>query len=311
MRYATRDISSRFQPPLRQTPSLYGYFTTALTTTMSGFAALNANGHEPQQDSKYQASVQAAFPEPQLQQRIFVAGARDPVLSTLFHDIAQSVLHSRSQPHSSPPPSKKRKLEDNASQAPAQSQPNGASSGALQNPQTAFSCKDVSFQIPMRKKLRLDLATDAQNSSRHAVRMVNQTSNETEYTLPSDQIEQAFCMAVPDKQARQTNFVLYPNAEAGLEPVVFALNEAAPAAGVISGGDAVQEDDTYVSVTERALTKILKSNGTRLVKPTDAEFASSIPQSHRKGEKGYHVRAHRGSKEGTRTRAALTVNYDH
>lgn len=38
--------------------------------------------------------------------------------------------------------------------------------------------------------------------------------------------------------------------------------------------------------------------GKTVVFPDPDEFESAIPQSHRKGEKGYHVKAHRGSKEG-------------
>jgi hypothetical protein len=33
--------------------------------------------------------------------------------------------------------------------------------------------------------------------------------------------------------------------------------------------------------------------------PDARDFSSAVPESHRKGEKAYHVKAHRGSKEGT------------
>lgn len=268
---------------------------------MSGFAPLNANGQS--HDAAWMKSVQAAFPA-ELRDRMIAAGSQNVQLSQLFADIAQHVLSAQhqSEPHSN---TKKRKLDDSSSQAPTQAQTNGASSAALKSPQSVFSCKDVSFQIPVRKKLKLDLAADAKNPNKQEIRLVNQTSNETEYVLRADQIEQAFCMAVPDKQARQTNFVLYPKVEEGVEPVVFALNEAAPVQGALTGCGAIEEGDTYASLTEKSLNRTLVLTGIKLVKPTDAEFASAIPQSHRKGEKGYHVRAHRGSKEGEKRPHAL------
>ena len=52
----------------------------------------------------------------------------------------------------------------------------------------------------------------------------------------------------------------------------------------------------------RALNKCLSATADgaakKVVVPSDAEFASAVPQSHRKGEKAWHVKAHRGSKDG-------------
>ncbi|OTA22171.1 Histone chaperone [Hortaea werneckii EXF-2000] len=43
---------------------------------------------------------------------------------------------------------------------------------------------------------------------------------------------------------------------------------------------------------------MLAKYGKKIARPTEKEFASAIPQSHRKGEKAWHVKAHRGTKEG-------------
>lgn len=51
-------------------------------------------------------------------------------------------------------------------------------------------------------------------------------------------------------------------------------------------------------ILETALNAVLQRNGKRLVLPTEDEFVSAIPESHRKNEKTYHVKAHRGSKDG-------------
>ncbi|KAF1820162.1 Rtt106-domain-containing protein, partial [Dissoconium aciculare CBS 342.82] len=72
-----------------------------------------------------------------------------------------------------------------------------------------------------------------------------------------------------------------------LDQLVFTMNE--PKAGA-------EIDD--VLNTETQLNGLLAPYNRAVTRPSDAEFASSVPQSHRKGETAYHVKAHRGSKEG-------------
>ena len=43
---------------------------------------------------------------------------------------------------------------------------------------------------------------------------------------------------------------------------------------------------------------IQAKTGKSVIFPTEDEFASAIPQSHRKGEKAFHVKAYKGSKDG-------------
>jgi hypothetical protein len=50
--------------------------------------------------------------------------------------------------------------------------------------------------------------------------------------------------------------------------------------------------------TADMLNKQLKPFGKSVVFPDEGEFASAIVQSHRKGEVAFHVKAHRGSKDG-------------
>lgn len=52
---------------------------------------------------------------------------------------------------------------------------------------------------------------------------------------------------------------------------------------------------------EGLVRRILDENlsQTKVVCPDEREFASAVPEAHRKGEKAYHVKAFRGSKEGT------------
>lgn len=250
--------------------------------------------------STWSQAVQSAF-DANLAARILEAGQRyQGELPALFGDIAKHVLSTTSRT-SLPTNSKKRKLDD----VPHSSHTNGDSTTAISNPSVSFECKNVSFAVPARKKLKLQLVADTKDSSRREVRVLNAQSNDVEYTIFNAQIEQAFCLPVPEKQQRQWNFVLFPQTGATTvegapcEQMVFTMNETKPD-DASSSTRATVEGDTYVSVTEPELNALLQPYGKRVVRPTDAEFSSSIPQSHRKGEKAYHVKAHKGSKEGVK-----------
>jgi hypothetical protein len=57
----------------------------------------------------------------------------------------------------------------------------------------------------------------------------------------------------------------------------------------------VQDGGLIDQTLNRCLEKTLAG---KLIEPNDAEFASATPEAHRKGEKAYHVKAFRGSKDG-------------
>lgn len=119
--------------------------------------------------------------------------------------------------------------------------------------------------------------------------------------------EQALCFPVPEKAQRQWNFVIFSrralDAVSGAEvpeaeQVVWTMNETAPTNVTAAAGYEPLENDTYVTSCLRSLNACLKPLGKTTVIPSEKEFASAIPQSHRKGEVAYHVKAHRGSKDG-------------
>jgi hypothetical protein len=166
-----------------------------------------------------------------------------------------------------------------------------------------YECNDVSLQVPARKKMKVELVRDEGNGERSYITLNNQATSEVEYALAASDVDQVFCLPMPDKQARQMNFVLFPQSAvlersgAVAEPILFVMNDAVHS-GVVAPASLLAEGDTFITITQRALDTWLSGYGKRVVTPSAAEFASSIPQSHRKGEKAYHVRAHRGSKEG-------------
>lgn len=261
----------------------------------------------PQGDMQWFSTVQAAFPDQELCRRIYSEASLQPQrLPGLFEDISRYVLSLKTQqPQSAqelPTNQKKRKLEDGT----AQPQTNGAVGGGITNASVAFECKDVSVQIPARKKLRVQIVEDTADTSKCELRLLNPT-NDVEYSIPAESIDQVLCLPVPDKQQRQSHFAVFPkpgaldSKGAVAEQVLFTLNETSPPASAASTKDPVATEDTYVTVTHRAFTRMLQPYGKQVIVPTASEFASARPQSHRRGEKAYHVNAYRGSKEGTHT----------
>ncbi|KAK3055314.1 hypothetical protein LTR09_003867 [Extremus antarcticus] len=251
------------------------------------------------------SAVQSAFPK-ELSNRILLEIGHEQRFFPLFVEISNyvsSVQGPRGATQDLPTNTKKRKLEDGSS-AGQQPQQNGATLHGVSKPVISFECKDVSVQIPARKKLKVSLVRDEQDSRRAEVRLLNQSTDAIECALQSDQIEEVFAMHVPDKTVRQAYIAIIPKAGAlstkrtPAEQILFTLAETLPPASATSIDIAFAEDDTHVSVTEKALEQLLAPLGKRITRPDAAEFASSRPQPHRKGEKAYHVNAHRGSKEG-------------
>lgn len=58
------------------------------------------------------------------------------------------------------------------------------------------------------------------------------------------------------------------------------------------------QQEQEVGQTASAINQGLKPYGKKVIFPSDKEFVSNITQAHRKGEKAYHVKAFKGSKEG-------------
>jgi hypothetical protein len=62
---------------------------------------------------------------------------------------------------------------------------------------------------------------------------------------------------------------------------------------------------TCVGAIVRSLNLGLAQFRKRVIEPSAAEFASSIPESHRKGESAWHVKGFNGSKDGKLTYGLL------
>jgi hypothetical protein len=115
---------------------------------------------------------------------------------------------------------------------------------------------------------------------------------------------------VPEKTQRQFSFCIIPQysdgintaseGEAVFEPIVWNVPDGPPRTIFHGSGtpamDGASLAETYQTFLQSALGEALK--GTKVVTPDKREFVSAVPEAHRKGEKAYHVKAFRGSKEG-------------
>lgn len=185
-----------------------------------------------------------------------------------------------------------------------------------------FYMQDVSFSIPQRKKFTLELTGE----SRY-LRARNQATKRIEFGVAMGQIrecgiyarrdganivessEHVLCLPVPEKTQRQFNFCIIPRNGDGINPppagesapeaMVWTVADGPPKTAYSGSGQQIVSQDGETA--EKLVRRILNDNltHTQVVRPDEREFVSAVPEAHRKGEKAHHVKAFRGSKEGT------------
>lgn len=245
----------------------------------------------------YSQEIDSAFAgNHELRKRVHAAIDQNPTQTTLFRDISTYILNQTSQ--SVPEPtSKKRKLEDsNGAQ-------NGSTGGSLMDPAIKAwrSYPGVSFSLPQRKKFTLELVL---NKKEGGIRGIG-ADGKVEFGISWGDIDQVFCIPVPEKAKRQHNFVVLPLHGDGVNPVPDHLKSCPPEPIVwtfeeLTGKNIVEGEDPGPGPMAEAIHHCLIQAGTKkdVVFPDAENFQSAIPQSHRKGEPAFHVKGHRGSKEG-------------
>ena len=199
---------------------------------------------------------------------------------------------------------------DGASDEPA-SKKRKLASGSLPIPaiqtnaprEVILEARDISFSLPQRKKLHLGIAQYGRDidasSTTFAIYTRNPASNDVDMEVPLDQFAYALRLPVPEKAAKQYNFVLLPRPDAKVsEPVIWTVNHGPLKSCHIPNQALAAIASDPDDVLETVLDYILKKVGVTLTLPTVEEFASARPESHRKGDKAYHVKAFRGSKDG-------------
>jgi hypothetical protein len=80
------------------------------------------------------------------------------------------------------------------------------------------------------------------------------------------------------------------------ESMVWSVADGPPKAAYSGNGQQFGGEETAEVLIRRMLNESL--GHTKVIRPDEREFVSAMPEAHRKGEKAYHVKAFRGSKEG-------------
>ncbi|KAL8711625.1 MAG: hypothetical protein Q9220_004035 [cf. Caloplaca sp. 1 TL-2023] len=227
------------------------------------------------------SNISQTFPTV-LASRIHSAIRKYPDLQPLFHEIAAHISNSTTpQTNEQPEPTpKKRKFEP---------QDFTQDTGAVD------SITDVSFSIPQRKKLKLELGRNAVTGS---IKGTNPTTNESEFGIHYSAIEYCICLPVPEKAQPQYSFCVFPqqNAGDGEEQLLFTvLGTKVKPETIQSELSPANAEETYKDATIRMLNKRLKR---KVIEPDPHDFTSQVSQAYRKGEKALHIKAFRGSKDG-------------
>jgi hypothetical protein len=190
--------------------------------------------------------------------------------------------------------------------------------------------KDISFSIPQRKKLLLEIGLLPEQGLRGR----NVASDEIEFAVRWKDIREFYkffmldlideckwltfeggiehiaCLPAPEKAQAQYNFCISPlNGGDGINPVsgdgvsaaqqiLWTVPNMVLKSTQISGEIAVESEETYRSLLLRVLNGCLGHFGKQVVVPNEKAFASQTTQAYRKGEKAVHVKAFRGNKDG-------------
>ncbi|KAF1814567.1 Rtt106-domain-containing protein, partial [Eremomyces bilateralis CBS 781.70] len=185
--------------------------------------------------------------------------------------------------------SKKRKLDFDTTHT------NGASGSWLDaSASPAVSIQDVGFQMPQRKKLKLEwlgFSSSAPNTG--GIRAVG-NSGDVEFGLSWQDVDQMFCLPVPEKAKPSWNFVVMPVSSSNREPILW--NTPEPSKKDIEAGTATIQPQTTIDSINQQLAGMNPPKRVHL--PDYEEFCGQDNKSYKKGEKRAWVRAWRGTKDG-------------
>ncbi|MCJ1473117.1 hypothetical protein MMC13_001768 [Lambiella insularis] len=253
-------------------------------------------------ETAFTAQVDAAFCawRPDVASSINAAVAQDATLKSLFSSISALVTDLRTrldkaEAAAEGPATKKRKLNgnegnENGNGLPDRSQ--GVLSETMEADWPSASPIETSFTVPQRKKFLLQIS----RKKSEGIRALNAGTGQTEFGIRWKDIEHIVCLPVPEKAQATYNFCVFPRYGDGVisppenvpvhEPMVWTVPE-------------VKAKDTTEKPNYRQnMIDDMKAAGGHVIEPDAAEFESQVQQAYRKGEKSYHVKAFRGSKDG-------------
>lgn len=222
-----------------------------------------------------------------------------PQLEDLFRDVSQYIISLRGlSPLQGDQPSKKRKFDSGV---------NGTDDQYHIWKSGAYSTiKELSFTIPQRKKLSLDIG-----NATTGLRVKNTTTDEVEFAVNWQDVAQILCLPVPEKAQAQYNFCVFPINGDGItnasevgpvkEQILWSVPNSTPKGGLCSDDVTYGTDETYKSIIIRLLNERLrqrKGHSVQIIEPDPTEFVSETAQPYKKGDKAVHVKTFRGNKDG-------------
>lgn len=225
--------------------------------------------------------------------------ATHPELDQLFRDVSQYIITLRGDSTSKgDQPSKKRKLDDGVN---GREHANG-----LWKAGTYSTIRELSFTVPQRKKLNLEIGDKATG-----LRARNPTTEDVEFGVRWQDVAQIVCLPLPEKAQAQYSFCVIPVNGDGItdtsegvsipEQILWTVPNTTPKPGLCSDDVKTGTDETYKSITIGLLNERLRrraGHSSRVIEPDPSEFVSETAQPYKKGDKAVHVKAFRGSKDG-------------
>ncbi|MCJ1433595.1 hypothetical protein MMC27_002958 [Xylographa pallens] len=247
--------------------------------------------------------INSAFAvRPDLKREVCDAAVTYPQLSNLFTGISKYVCELRVEAEAGVcaegPVTKRRKLNGTDSRETENglpNRPNGTKSETMKADWPLVPAIEASFSVPQRKKLLLQVSRNRSEG----IRALNPGNRQVEFGLRWKDIarkEHLVCLPVPEKAQATYNFCVFPTFGDGVsippdsllvhEPMVWTVPE-------VKVKDITEKPNYRRTVIEAA-----GSVNITVVEPSAEEFESQVQQALRMGEKSYHVKAFRGSKDG-------------
>ncbi|KAB8606243.1 hypothetical protein FH972_025873 [Carpinus fangiana] len=182
------------------------------------------------------------------------------------------------------PAAKKRKMDIPNGNS---SQPQRPGDWATRAP--VLTVPEVSFSVPMRKKMKVELLAGSDGG----LRVVDTKTQSLEASMTWDEIEQIITVPVPEKAQPAHNFLLVPR-DTAQDTFVLTLPDTPATSFAGAGADPSATQPDAFSSSLAAVSHARCSP----VAPSADEFLSALTQPHKSSVKPAHAKAFRGSKDG-------------
>ena len=210
---------------------------------------------------------------------------------TVLREIAVYVKELRQRLGDGPEPSqKKRKLNNGMLVREAQ--------GSITSQWEADTFEGLSFSVPIRKKLNLQISA---NRKSEGVRAWDAYSDplHPEFGAVWPDINHVICLPVPEKAQAQKNFCVFSKGGDGITFPAEGENPGLGSTMIWTAADtkakgAAEEEPTQAGKIEESLLKAK----VHIQGPDDKEFVSELQPPGKRGQKAYHVKAFKGNKDG-------------